>query len=382
MIATEYGPAGAAADGQAAGAAAAGGAGAADIDTQEDAELAALAGAAAAAAAGPDEPERAFPTPPRPAVQPALAAAAPVRPAPAAAGARPAAAGGSALDRRLMPQGNGVTTGTLAQRPAAAQQQLQQVGQKRLHPTSVGANPAAAAAAAAAGSGGRALLPAKRAHTGAQPGQQQQQRQLQQQAGSRSAAAAGSRVGGGGGWVLPPPGVAPVLEVQVALVTVQRPDAPQQDQYQSVTLLVENRRGPGAGGSGAACAAGCAEVSLHLGGMPGHVFWRDRLQEQVGVGRGWRAAAVAPVCCTSALLSQMEQHTICWWCQPDPSRDTHCCAHCCAFPAPALRAHRLLLLPATCTSPQPPPPQACCTPGAPRARPCCPRWPWAARLCP
>lgn len=317
MIATEYGPAGAAADGQAAGtAAAAGGAGAADIDTQEDAELAALAGAAAAAV-GPDKPERAFPTPPRPAVQPALAAAAPVRPAPAAAGARPAgaaAAGGSALDRRLMPQGNGVTTGTLAQRPAVAQQQLQQVGQKRLHPTSVGANPAAAAAAT--GSGG-ALHPAKRAHTGAQPGQQQQ-RQLQQQAGSRSAAAAGTRVGGGGGWVLPPPGVAPVLEVQVALVTVQRPDAPQQaqqDHCQSVTLLVENRRGQGAGGSGAARAAGGAEVSLHLGGMPGHVFWRDRLQEQVGVGRGWRAAAVAPVCCTPALQWSNTQYLL-----PVPTR--------------------------------------------------------------
>lgn len=304
MIATEYGPAGAAADGQAAGtAAAAGGAGAADIDTQEDAELAALAGAAAAA--GPDEPERAFPTPPRPVVQPVPAAAARVRPAPAAAGARPAgaaaaAAGGSALDRRLMPQGNGVTTGTLAQRPAAAQQQ---VGQKRLHPTSVGANPAAAATAA--GSGVGALHPAKRANTGAQSGQQQQQqRQLQQQAGSRSAAAAGSRGGGGGAWVLPPPNVTPVLEVQVALVTVQRPDAPQQaqqDQYQSVTLLVENRRGQGAGGSGAARASGGAEVSLHLGGMPGHVFWRDRLQEQVGVARGWRAAAVAPVCCTPTL---------------------------------------------------------------------------------
>jgi hypothetical protein len=70
------------------------------------------------------------------------------------------------------------------------------------------------------------------------------------------------------------PAAKPRLECLITLLSTQQQ---QQQQYQSVTLLVENRRGEGGRG-------GWAEVSLHLGGNPGHVVWTDRVPEQVCAG--------------------------------------------------------------------------------------------------
>jgi hypothetical protein len=261
VLDSEYNPAAAAAgDGQAYGAEA-------GLQTQEDAALAALALQEDMAAAM----NVAFPTPPRPARHPSNAAAAacagaplqlfsgatgtaaaaapagvmpaPVRQAAAAAGPVGGMSGG-ALERRLMPQGGGATTGTLAQ---PRQQQQQSAGQKRLHPTSTH-GPAAAAAAAAGGSGALGY-PAKRPSTGPQ-----QQQGMMRPAGG---------VSRGGGWVLSPPAIPFRLETMVA-------------------LMIENQR-RGAGSSSAAGRGGGAEVSLHLGGLPGHVLWTDRTPEPVSV---------------------------------------------------------------------------------------------------
>jgi hypothetical protein len=144
------------------------------------------------------------------------------------------------------------------------------VGQKRLHPTSVGAN----------GAGGGGGLPAaKRPHTGPNHHHHQQQ---QQQRGPGGRIAAGWAGGGrSGGWVLPLPGVPAKFTLQLATVLVKSTDpVMQQEQEQPFVLLVENSRGGGSSSSSGGRGGG-AEVSLHLGGIPGHICWQDKLPEQV-----------------------------------------------------------------------------------------------------
>ncbi|KAF6253709.1 hypothetical protein COO60DRAFT_393877 [Scenedesmus sp. NREL 46B-D3] len=261
LLEQEYGVAAAAATG--ANTAAAGPAAAAAC--LEDAELASIRlSAAAANAVAPtladDKPAQAAT---------AAAAAAPRRVAPQPVGVNPAAAGGgaaasSALDRRLMPTGTGVTTGSLQQPAAAA---AAAANRKRAHPAGGGAAAAGPSAKRPAAGGG--VL---------HQGQQQQQQQHALRAAASGPSAAG---GSSSGWLLECPPVHSQLvckltEVHAAPSTQA---AHQRPELLDVMLTVENHRPSSSGGAPGAdvCVQMCAP---HGSGRSG-VVWCDKVQGEV-----------------------------------------------------------------------------------------------------
>ncbi|KAF8066171.1 abcG22 [Scenedesmus sp. PABB004] len=226
----------------------------------EDAELARLAAGAAAAArpasGGAAPPALSALPAPVPAPAPAPVPAPAAVPAPAPRRLTPQAVGGGAggggsaglLEARLMPQGAGITSGTLQQPGAAAGAAA--ASRKRVQP------------APAAG-----LLAKRPAAAGGQGAGQQLLRQ----------ARAGGGGGGapGGGWLLGAPPVWSRLEAELTTVRVvqprpQGPGGAAGGQVVPVVLAAAN--GAGAGG------ARVAEVVFEVGG---DVSWRDKVQGEV-----------------------------------------------------------------------------------------------------
>lgn len=172
--------------------------------------------------------------------------------------------GTGALERRIMPTGIGVTTGSL-QPPAAAPPGTDAAGRKRAHPSTAeapGSGPAA---------GPSSKRPALGAPSGAAAGQQQQQQLVARQKPA-------GRMGAVRGWLLecPAPTSTMSLQLGIALLDMEGPEQQWHKQELPVVLTVDNH-------SRSSTPAGVpiADVKLQVGSMPGEQIWLDKVKGEV-----------------------------------------------------------------------------------------------------
>jgi hypothetical protein len=185
-----------------------------------------------------------------------------VAPQPVGANPAGAAAAASALDRRLMPTGAGVTTGSLQQPAAAAAAAA--ANRKRAHPA-VGGSSAAAA-------GPNVKRPAL---------QSQQQQVLQPAAAGRGAASSISNTG----WLLSCPPVCSqlVCKLTEAHAAPNTQAAHQRPEMLDVMLSVENHEASSSTG-GMPVADVCVQMCASGSSSSSSVVWCDKVQGQVGAG--------------------------------------------------------------------------------------------------